>query len=247
MRASFIRLFAFASGLLVSMACTKFGAGSGNRSLASLNDARAQAVMATLSPKLPSQFGNDRRTQPPAEIDAECEKKPISDDEILALVGSCRNGTAESCTRLARYQIQNNNAERAVALARRACDLRDPSGCAVLGIVYVELEQTAKAEKLLAPFCHENSVEGCSTLGAAFYKSGREQEATRMWERGCDKNDGTSCGNLGTLYFQEAQFEKALTFWRRGCSLDSCGACENLKVVRKNPAFPSEMRASLRN
>ncbi len=247
MRKPLPRILAFTLGIFVCVACTKFGRRDSDRSLSSLNDARASAVLATLSPRMPSQFGNDRRTQPPAEFDAECEKKPISDDEILALVGSCRNGTAESCTRLAKYQIQNNNAERAVALARRACDMRDPSGCAVLGIVYVELEQIGKAEKLLTPFCHDASVEGCSTLGAAFYKSGREQEATRMWERGCNKNDGTSCGNLGTLYFQEAQFEKALSYWRKGCSLESCGACENLKVVRKNPAFPSEIRASLRN
>ncbi len=246
MRFNLSRL-AFLAGICVSAACTKFS-GRAPASFGQVTvDGRANAVMATLSPKLPSQFGNERRTQPPAEIDTECEKKPISDDEIIGLVGSCRNGTAESCTRLAKYQIQNNNAERAVALARRACELRDPSGCAVLGVVYVELEQVPKAEKLLTPFCQDASVEGCSTLGAAFYKSGRELEATRMWERGCDKNDGTSCGNLGTLYFQEAQFEKALTFWRKGCSLDSCGACENLKVVRKNPAFPSEIRASLRN
>jgi len=204
-------------------------------------------IMATFSPKLPSQFGDDRKTQPPSEISPECEKRPVAEDELLALVTACRDGNGDSCTRLAKYHLQTENSERALPLARKGCELGDASGCAVMGVAYVDLNQMEKAQKLLTPHCSGDAVEGCSTLGASYYKSGREKEAVKSWEKGCQKNDGTSCGNLGTLYFQDAQFENALTYWRKGCSLDSCGACENLKVVRKNPAFPSEIRASMRN
>ena len=137
---------------------------------------------------------------------------------------------------------------KAARVLRRACDAKDLSACALLGVAYSQGRGVAKsvqtAHDLFQRACDEGQTEatatGCYYLAITYAKGeGVPQsyvESAKYFERACDHAWGESCAALADQYEQgqgvKQDKDKAAELNYKACELDHVPSCSK---DRKKP------------
>lgn len=133
----------------------------------------------------------------------------------------------------------------AVAALTKACDSGSPSGCNLLGVMYVKGEMVeanvSTAAVLFEKACKAGHAESCFNIGQQLILSANGDEtddpaALAMFNQACDGDYADGCHYAGLMYRKgkgaETDAKRTLTLLAKACSLGANGACDDLKETR---------------
>lgn len=153
-----------------------------------------------------------RSSEPPATGSASAKRQKCAD--TAACEAACQSGDALACTEATERYFNGANGHpldygKSFPLAKRACDLDQGHGCALLG------------------FHHQDG------LGTAW----SPKDAMAAYEKGCKLGTGVACFNLATIYEghgidadlkrAEEFFDRAREHWKKACDGDEPRWCTN--------------------
>jgi lipoprotein NlpI len=150
---------------------------------------------------------------------------------------ACQSGDGPACTALGSWRMrqqEESGSEPYADLLDRACELRDPEGCALAGRAAVNGSDPARAEDLLGRSCELGWLPGCLEL-ATYYLYGRgvtqdEARAKQLLEHVCRQDEPAPAAEacyllaqiegLGTIDTPRTQ-----ALYGRACQLGQSEAC----------------------
>lgn len=137
------------------------------------------------------------------------------------------------------------DAPGAVAALTKACDAGSPSGCNLLGVMYVKGEMVdanvSTAAGLFEKACKGGHAESCFNIGEQLLLSAKgdgadDPAALAMFNKACDGDYADGCHYAGLMYRKgqgaETDPDRTLKLLAKACSLGSNGACDDLKETR---------------
>lgn len=137
------------------------------------------------------------------------------------------------------------DAPGAVAALTKACDSGSPSGCNLLGVMYVKGEMVdadvATAAGLFEKACKGGHAESCFNIGEQLLLSAKgdgadDPAALAMLNKACDGDYADGCHYAGLMYRKgqgaETDANKSLKLLAKACSLGANRSCDDLKETR---------------
>lgn len=171
------------------------------------------------------------------------KKESCDREKIMDLNIGCESNNGSACNELVTMYIKGNgvkqDAGKAIAYAKKACDLNNIDGCEWV----VLLVEQSKNKDLIATLTSvREKICGlkkdgayCATLGFNYQKSGNFSKALQMWEKACEFNEAITCNLLGDLNnFGEGvkqNYTLARQYYEKACEMDVGNACHNLALL----------------
>ena len=157
----------------------------------------------------------------------------------------CRSGWPDACLQQAQLAELwgTGSASDTAGLLRRACEIDDFMGCALLGYRYETgdgvTQDVAVARDLYQRACDRGEPVGCTNLAEA-YRSGLGlppdmTEAVRLFTIGCAGQDSYACTTLGDILSDgrgvPRDIAAARGAYERGCALGDPMACDGADMT----------------
>lgn len=175
----------------------------------------------------------------------------------------CDLGSGEACERLALTEVNGRgtpkNEEKAIALAKKACDLSAMAGCRTAAGLLVDAEPTRAVEAvpLAEKACKAKYEDSCFVLGAALFDSKQgypdaldHLDAACRDEGMAKKQQGLACNLAGAIVAQglgtKKDLKRGVALFEKSCDDDYPEGCSNgakLYDLARNKAKSDELGA----
>lgn len=143
---------------------------------------------------------------------------------------ACDNNVTQSCSKLGRIYLDQNDSQKAAVVLSKACEAKDGWSCAQLG----NISENNSSVMFYDKACSYGSRTSCSKLGMK-YLSGETikkdiNKALDYLLKACDRADANACRELGLIYengkdeIKKNKF-KSLNFLSKACNYGDKQSC----------------------
>ena len=210
------------------------------------------------------------------------DDQELYDDDVFDqaenyLLTACSLSSTEACILMGdHYGLQPGNGgtildfEKAIAFYRKACELKDNTGCKraielyALSGEYCEYDSENggyhpsdkcfnNAREYLENFCDTGNISACESLGLLYENryQPNDPEFENVYEylkKACDKNSALGCGELARVYEKQNPDKPELyePWAQKSCNLKNGFACGHLgELYLKGKQVPQDLKKGL--
>lgn len=119
---------------------------------------------------------------------------------------ACGANKGAGCTSLSMlYDTEKQDPFKAFEYSKKACELYDSTGCALLGFAYIlgkgVLQDTHQALYYLVKSCDMKNAKGCNGAGMVFQRLNNSEDAKKYFKKSCELKYQQGCDNYASMNF----------------------------------------------